>query len=207
VYYQCPSLCSLVLSGVVRAAAGMSLKPGKDYDVIAISFDPRDNAVIAHDKRQAYLDQYHHPETAEGWHFLIGPDSSSKAIADAVGFHYAYDPISNQYAHASGIMVLTPEGRVSRYFYGIDYPARDVKLGLIEASGNTIGSAIDAVQLFCFHYNPATGKYGLLITNVLRLSGIATVGVLAVFMLVMFRRDFRRRDLRGRHIGGAGARV
>ena len=193
VYYQCPSLCNLVLNGMVRAVSALRFTPGKEYEVVAVSFDPRENVPLARDKKLSYVKQTSRPGSEAGWHFLTGPEASSRALADAAGFRYRYDPTTNQYAHPSAILILTPEGRISRYFYGIDYPARDVKLGLVEASGGKIGSPVDAVQLFCFHYDPTQGKYGLVIINVLRLAGLGTAGALAVFMLLMFRRDAQAR--------------
>jgi len=191
VYYQCPSLCDMVLNGILRSVKDLKFTAGDEYQVVAVSFDSRENYPLAQAKKAAYLKDYARAGAQNGWHFLTGPDGSSHALADAVGFHFKFDPVSNQFAHPSAVMILTPQGRVARYFYGIDYPVRDVKLGLIEASGGKIGSPIDAVQLFCFHYDPANGKYGLLIINVLRLAGLATIGALAAFMIVMFRRDAR----------------
>lgn len=193
VYYECPSLCNLVLNGLVRSVKDLSLTAGEDYDVVAVSFDPRETPEMARAKKQTYMKDYNRPGTEKGWHFLTGDEAASKALADSVGFRFVYDTMTNQYAHGSGIMLLTPEGRTTRYFFGIDYPARDVKLGLVEASHNRIGSAIDQVELYCFHYDPAKGKYGLVIMNVLRLGGLLTLGLLAGFMIVMFRRDFRAR--------------
>jgi protein SCO1/2 len=189
VYYTCPSLCDLVLNGAVRSARALKFNAGDDFQVVAVSFDPRENYLVARDKKANYVKAYGREGTAGGFHFLTGSEPASKMLANAVGFHYAYDPTTNQYAHPSAIMIVTPEGRISRYFYGIDYPARDVKLGLMDATGGKIGSAIDQVQLFCFHYDPSTGKYGLLIMNVLRLGGIVTLLLLAGGVLVMFRRE------------------
>jgi protein SCO1/2 len=197
VYYQCPSLCDLVLNATVRAAKGVAFKPGKDYEIVAVSFDPRENYILARDKKQSYMKQVARPDTEAGWHFLTGQERSVRELADAVGFHYRFDPDSNQFAHPSSVMILTPDGKISRYFYGIEYPAFDVRLGLIEASGGKIGSPVDAVQLFCFHYDPTRGKYGLVIINVLRLMGIATAGALAIFMIVMFRRDAKQARIEG----------
>ncbi len=191
VYYQCPSLCNLVLGGLLRSVKGLKMTAGNEYEVLAVSFNPRETPELAAAKKKSYVKSYGRAGSEAGWHFLTGPESSSKALADAAGFKYAYDPVSKQYAHASAIILLTPEGRVSRYFYGIDYPARDVRLGLVEASNNRIGSAVDQVLLFCFHYDAASGKYGLMIVNILRAAGILTAGALATFMIVMFRRDFR----------------
>jgi protein SCO1/2 len=180
-----------VLNGIARTVRALTFTAGVDYQFVAVSFDGRENYPLARAKKQSYLNENGGPGVEGGWHFLTGADSSSRLLADAVGFHFTYDPVSNQFAHPSAIMILTPEGRVARYFYGIDYPVRDVRLGLVEASGGRIGSPIDAVQLFCFHYDAANGKYGLLILNVLKLAGLATVGSLAAFMIVMFRRDAR----------------
>jgi len=186
VYYQCPSLCNLVLNGVLSSAKGLDLAAGKQYEVVAVSFDPRETPQMAAAKKQNYL-----KGAEQGWHFLTGPETSSKALAAAVGFRYVYDSMTNQYAHSSAIMVLTPGGRVARYFYGIQYPPRDLRLGLVEASSEKIGTATDQVLLYCFHYDPTTGKYALVIMNVLRLAGLITLGALVTFMIVMFRRDFR----------------
>jgi protein SCO1/2 len=191
VYYQCPSLCNMVLNGVSRSIKQLDLKAGEDYEVVAISFDPRETPEMAAAKKQNYIRDLKQPGAEKGWHFLTGPETSSKALADAVGFRYVYDALTNQYAHSSAIMVLAPAGRVDRYFYGIEYPHRDLRLGLVEASNERIGTPTDQVLLYCFHYDPTTGKYALVVMNVLRLAGILTVGLLATFMIVMFRREFR----------------
>jgi protein SCO1/2 len=146
---------------------------------------------MAATKKEAYLKGYARPGAENGWHFLTGEEASSTGLADAVGFHYAYDSVTNQYAHGSAIMLLTPEGRVAKYFYGIDYPERDLRLGLVEASHRRIGSPIDQVMMYCYHYDPSNGKYGLVVMNALRIGGLLTVGALAAFMIVMLRRDFR----------------
>jgi protein SCO1/2 len=191
VYYQCPSLCNMVLNGVLRSVKNLAMTAGDQYDIVAVSFDPRETPEMAAAKKLSYIKGYGRAGAEEGWHFLTGVEASSKSLADAVGFHYAYDAVDNQYAHGSAIMLLTPEGRVTRYFYGIDYPARDVRLGLVEASDRHVGSAVDAVMLYCYHYDPSNGKYGMVIMNVLRLAGLATVAALAGFMIIMFRRDFK----------------
>jgi protein SCO1/2 len=179
----------MVLSGVVRGTRSLALTAGRDFEVVAISFDPRDTPEIARAKRDTYLKEYKHPGAEAGWHFLTASESAARAVADSVGFHYAWDPASNQFVHPSAIMILTPEGRVSRYLYGIDYPSRDMKLSLIEASGGTIGAPTDRILLFCFHYDPANGRYSLMIINILRAMCIALLAALAAFMIVMFRRD------------------
>jgi len=191
VYYQCPSLCNMVLNGVLSSIKGLDMTAGTQYEVVAVSFDPRETPQMAAAKKETYLRDYKRPGAEQGWHFLTGPETSSKALADAVGFRYVYDSLTNQYAHSSAIMILTPAGRVARYFYGIQYPSRDVRLGLVEASSERIGTPTDQVLLYCFHYDPATGKYALVIMNVLRLAALITLAVLATFMIVMFRRDFR----------------
>lgn len=191
VYYQCPSLCNMVLNGVLRSIKQLDLTAGNDYAVIAVSFDPRETPEMAAAKKQTYIRDYKRQGAEQGWHFLTGPATSSKALADSAGFRYVYDALTNQYAHSSAIMILTPAGRIDRYFYGIDYPARDVRLGLVEASNERIGTPTDQVLLYCFHYDPTTGKYALVVMNVLRLAGLMTVVVLGTFMIVMFRRDFR----------------
>ena len=202
VYYQCPSLCNMVLNGIVRSVRNLDLAAGKQYQVVAVSFDPRETPSIAAAKKQTYLNQMYpnnnqRQAAANGWHFLTGSEISSKALADAVGFSFVYDSLTNQYAHSSAIMILTPGGRVARYFYGIEYPPRDVRLGLVEASNDTIGKPTDQVLLYCFHYDPTTGKYALVVMNVLRLAALITLAVLATFMIIMFRRDSRTSPHRG----------
>jgi protein SCO1/2 len=191
VYYQCPSLCNMVLNGVLRSVKNLPMTAGDQYDIVAVSFDPRETPEMAAAKKVSYIKGYNRPGADQGWHFLTGAEASSKSLADAVGFHYAFDQVNNQYAHGSAIILLTPEGHVTRYFYGIEYPARDLRLGLVEASERHIGSPVDQVMLYCYHYDPSNGKYGMVIMNVLRLAGFATVGALATFMLIMFRRDFK----------------
>lgn len=191
VYYQCPSLCNMVLNGVLRSIKNVDMTAGQEYEVVAVSFDPRETPQMAAAKKQTYVQGYQRQGGEEGWHFLTGPETSSKALADSVGFHYVYDSLTNQYAHSSAIMILTPAGRITRYFYGIDYPSRDVRLGLVEASSERIGKATDQILLYCFHYDPTTGKYALVIMNVLRLAALITLGVLGTFLIVMFRRDYR----------------
>jgi len=197
VYYQCPSLCNMVLNGLLRSVKSLDLNAGKEYEVVAISFDPRETPRMAAAKKQTYVTEYDRPGTENSWHFLTGPERSSKLLADSVGFHYVYDSVSNQYAHGSAIMILTASGRVARYFYGINYPSRDLRLGIVEASSEKIGTVTDQVLLYCFHYDPATGKYALVVMNVLRLAALITLGVLVTFMLVMFRRDFRGSGFHG----------
>lgn len=193
VYYQCPSLCNLVLNGVLRSAKSLSLSAGTDFEIVAVSFDARETPAMAAAKKAAYVKEYARQGSEVGWHFLTGAQTSSKMLADSVGFHFAYDPVTNQFAHGSAIIILTPDGKVAKYFYGVQYPARDLRLGLVEASQHRIGSIVDQVMLYCYHYDPSNGKYGFVIMNVLRVAGLVTVAVLAGFMFFMFRRDFRQR--------------
>ncbi|MBV8728392.1 MAG: SCO family protein [Acidobacteriia bacterium] len=191
VYYRCPMLCTQILSGVVSSLKAVSFDPGRDFEVVSVSFDPKDTPETAGEKKMNYLRRYGRPNTANGFHFLTGDEANIKALTDAVGFHYKYDPITQQFAHASGIMILTPEGRLSRYFYGVDYSPRDVRLGLVEASANKIGTPVDAALLFCFHYDPATGKYGAFAMNLLRVAGGIFALICGAFLLVALRRDSR----------------
>ena len=190
VYYQCPMLCTQVLNGFTGAMLGIRrFNVGREFDVVTVSIDPRDTAQDAAAAKARYLKRYRRPEAEQGWHFLTGKKDQIDALAQAVGFRYAWDPEIKQYAHASGIMLLTPQGRVAQYYYGIEYAPRDIQLGLIEASKGKIGNVVDQVLLYCYHYDPRQGRYGAAIFDILRLSALATVLVLGGFMLLMFRRD------------------
>ena len=189
VYYGCPMLCTQVLSGMEASLRNISLNIGEDYNVVTVSIDPSEGSNLARVKQELYTGVYGRPGAAEGWHFLTGDEANIKKLADAVGFRYAYDPDSKQFAHASAIFVLTPEGKLSKYFYGITYPSRDVRLGLVEASEGKIGTPVDAVMLFCYHYDPNTGKYGLLVSRLIRGGGALTVLVLGIAMFMMFRNE------------------
>jgi protein SCO1/2 len=180
----------MVLNGVVHAVKDLPLSAGNEFEIVAVSFDPRETPDMAKAKKQSYLNEYGRAGSEKGWHFLTGSEKSSVGLANAVGFRFAYDAMTNQYAHPSAILLLTPEGKVARYFYGINYPPRDVRLGLVEASEAHIASPVDQVLLYCYHYDPSNGKYGMVIMNVLRLGGLLTLGALVTFMLIMFRRDF-----------------
>jgi protein SCO1/2 len=191
-YYRCPMLCNQVLNGVARAVQGIDLDPGEDIEVVVVSFDPSDTVKLAAQKKEAVVHAYSHKADGKGWHFLIGDEKTVAATAESVGFQYQYDETSKQYAHASGITVLTPDGRVSKYFYGIDYPTRDLRLGLIEASAGNIGTAVDALLLYCFHYDPITGRYGLAIMRVIRAGGVMTVAAVLGFITVSLRRERKK---------------
>ncbi len=192
VYYDCPMLCTLALNGLAGAMKGMSLNPGTDYDLVTVSFDPRETPKLAAAKKETYIRRYGHPEAASAWHFLTGQEPAIKALTDAVGFHYVYDPATGNYAHATGIMIATSDGRLSRYLYGIDYAPRDLRLALVSASAGRIGTPVDRVLLYCYHYDPKSGKYGLVVLNVIRLGGVATMLVLGSFVIVMVSRERRR---------------
>ena len=191
VYFDCPALCTEVLNGELHTMRAMSIELGKQYQAVTVSFEPKDTPARAKAKRDVYAGQLGLPHAAENWHFLTGDQASIDALTQAVGFQYAYDSASRQYAHAAAIMVLTPAGRISRYFYGVQFPVRDVRLGLVEASGGKIGGITDHAMLFCYQYDPETGKYGLAIMNIVRGAGGLTVLALGIFMFVMFRRDRR----------------
>jgi protein SCO1/2 len=194
VYYECPMLCTQILNGMVRAAKVMSFTPGKDYDVVAISFDARETPKQALLKKAIYMKDYGHPETANGWHFLTGGPDSIKRVTDAVGFKYRWDVYTATFAHASAIYVLTPEGKLSKYFYGIEYSPKDIRLGLVEASHNKIGSAVDQILLFCYHFDPTSAKYTFLAMDILQAAGAATVLLLGGMVFIMLRRDRQKRS-------------
>ena len=196
VYYQCPMLCTEVLNGLVRTMRQTPLELGRDFTVVTLSIDPKEGPELAATKHKVYTDLYNRPNDSSGWHFLTGDEPEIRKLADAVGFRYAYDPKSGQFAHASGIMLLTPEGKLSRYFYGIEYPERDLRLGLVEASQEKIGTPVDRILLYCFHYDPSTGKYGLLISRVIAISGALTVLGMTLLIVGLFRRE---KQWYGRH--------
>ena len=192
VYYTCPMLCEQILSGMVVGLRPLRLEPGRDFDVVAISINPAETAADAAAARNDYSRRYSRRAGTGGWHFLVGSQSSIQAVTEAAGFHYRYDRASGMFFHASGIMIVTPEGRLSRYFYGVSYPPKDLELGLVEASGNRIGSAADQILLFCYHYDPSVGKYGWAVMNLLRASGAVFFAGMMTVLAVMFRRDARR---------------
>ena len=189
VYYQCPMLCTEVLNGLLRSAKDLSLEIGKDFSIVTVSIDPAERPVLASVKHELYTGLYGRPGGVKGWHFLTGDEAQIKALAQAAGFRYAYDSASGQFAHPSGIMLLTPEGKLARYFYGIGYPSRDLRLALVEASQNKIGSPIDQILLYCYHYDPETGKYGLLISRVIKAAAALTVLSLGLVIAILFRRE------------------
>jgi protein SCO1/2 len=191
-YYDCPMLCTLVLNGLVRTLRTLSFSAGQEFNVVTVSFDPREKPPLAAEKSKTYLQAYHRPGAERGWRFLTGDENNIQKLTRAVGFRYIYDQRSNEFAHASGIVVLTPQGKISKYFYGIEYSPRDVRLGLVEASAGKIGSAVDQILLLCFHYDPAAGKYGLIVMRVVQGSGLLTLLALGSYIFVMLRRERRQ---------------
>jgi protein SCO1/2 len=188
VYYECPMLCTEVLNGLVASAETLSFDAGKQFDIIAVSFDPGETPSLAAQKKAQYVKRYGRPGAEAGMHFLTGRQQAIEALTNAVGFRYKYDPSTDQFAHIATLTILTPQGRVSRYLEGIEYAGRDLKLALVEAADGQIGTPVDRALLFCYHYDPETGKYGLAIMNLVRLGGIATVAGVASFILFNLRR-------------------
>lgn len=191
VYYECPMLCTQILNGLVSGLGVLDLTAGKDFDVVAISFDARETPVMAAAKKAAYLDRYQRPGAEQGWHFLTGDDASIRRVTDAAGFQFAWDEPTQQFAHASGVIVATPDGRLARYLFGIEYPPRDLKFALMESSEGRIGSVVDQVLLYCYHYEPTTGGYSLAAMNAVRLGGAVTIVALLGFVGISLRRDGR----------------
>jgi protein SCO1 len=190
-YYDCPMLCTQVLNGMTGALKTLSLDAGADFDVVVVSIDPQDSFRVAALKKRNYVESYGRPQTAAGWHFLTGAESSIKPLASAIGFRYAYDYNLKQYAHGAAIYVVTPKGVVARYLMGIEYAPRDLRLSLVEASNNVLGTMTDKVLLLCYHYDPATGQYGAATLNAVRLGFIATVGGFLTFLFVSLRNERR----------------
>jgi len=192
VYYQCPMLCGEVLSGLESALRVMKFDVGKEFDVLTISFDPRETPDMAVKKKAEFLKRYGRAGAEQGWHFLTGPKESIDVLTKAAGFQYEYIEKTGQFAHATAIMVLTPGGKISQYYYGVEFAPKDLRLGLIQASGNKIGTVVDQVLLYCYHYDPATGKYGAIISRILQLAGAATIIIMGVFIAVMIRMGSNR---------------
>lgn len=193
VYYECPMLCNEVLNGLTGSLKGISFDAGKDFDVVAISFDARENEKpdLARNKKESYMTRYGRPGTEKGWHFLTGTQASIDAATKAAGFSYKWDEKSNQFAHAGGVMVATPDGKLARYFYGIDYSPKDLKFGVMESADNKVGSAAEQLMLYCYHYDPSTGKYGLAILSVMRIAAVFTLLGMGAIGLVFWRRNKR----------------
>ena len=193
VYYTCPMLCGEELAGEASALRELSFSPGKEYEVVSVSFNPDETPKDAAEKKQIYIDRMNEslkPKTdGSGWHFLTGQEPQIKALADAVGFHYKRDARTGQFIHAAGILIVTPQGKIAQYYYGVEFSPKDIRLGLIEASRDKIGTVVDQVLLYCYHYDPKTGRYGAVVTNMMRLGGAATILILGGFLVVMYRRE------------------
>jgi len=200
-YYQCPMLCSELLQGLVGSMKALTFDLGKDFDVVTVSFDPRESPDMAAQKKESAMTHFRRPETASGWHFLTGSKASIDALTKAANFRYSFDQKSNLFAHASGIMLLTPDGRISRYFYGVEYPSRDVRLGLVDASEGKIGTPVDRALLFCYQYDPTSARYSASILKIIRLGGVLTILGLVAGMLIFRRRDIAaaRTKFQGAH--------
>jgi protein SCO1/2 len=188
-YYECPMLCTQVLNGMTGALKTLTFDAGRDFDVVVVSIDPKDNFRLAANKKMTYVAHYGRPATANGWHFLTGTEASIKPLADAIGFRYAYDANIKQYAHGAAIYVATPKGVVARYLLGIDFAPRDLRLAIVEASNNQLGSVADKVLLLCYHYDPSVGKYGVAILSTVRVGFVATVGAFLTFLFVSLKRE------------------
>jgi protein SCO1 len=201
VYYQCPMLCSEELNGLTSALEMVRFVPGKDFNIIVVSIDPTEGTALAAAKKQTYLKRYGHPETADGWHFLTGTQANIDALTRAVGFRYVKIPGPDgkltQFAHASSIQIVTPEGKLAQYYMGVEYSPKDLLLGLDEASSNRIGSPVDNILTYCYHYDPKTNTHSLIVARVVQLGGLLTMVLLGGFMTVMFRRDYRQEHAAG----------
>ena len=206
VYYQCPTLCSEELNGLVGALEMVNFTPGKDFDVVVVSIDPSEGPDLAAAKKRSYIKRYGRPETSGGWHFLTGTQPNIDALTKAVGFGYVKIPGPDgrltQFAHASAIQIVTPDGRLAQYYMGVEYSPKDLRLGLIEASTNHIGSPVDNILTYCYHYDPGTNRHSLIVARVVQLGGLVTVVTLGGFMLVMFRRDFKQDHHPGTKVNG-----
>jgi protein SCO1 len=191
VYYECPSLCTMTLNGLVSAMNAVSFDAGKEYDVVTVSFEPRETPALATAKKDAYLKRYQRPGAAAGWHFLTGEPEQITRLTQAVGFRYTWDERTRQYAHPSGVVVLTPEGRIARYLFGIEYAPKDLRFALVEASEGRVGGVVDQAILYCYQYDPMTGKYGTAILRLLRVASVLTLAALGTFIFTMWRRERR----------------
>jgi protein SCO1/2 len=191
VYYQCPMLCTQVMNGLSSALGVMPFKAGQDFEVVLVSFDPRDTPAIAAEKERAHLEYWSAEQEASAWHLLSGDEATIRRVTSAAGFSYRWDEATQQFAHVSGVLVVTPDGRLSRYFYGVEYSPKELRLALVESGEGTIGSAIDELLLYCFHYDPESGRYGVVVMNLIRLGGVLTVLFIAGFIMLARRRDAR----------------
>jgi protein SCO1/2 len=189
VYYKCPMLCTLVLNDLLRTLRPMEMDIGKDFDILTVSFDPTETSELSNAKKAQYVRELNQPGAQANWHFLTGSQDSIHKLTEAAGFRYTWDEKAKQFAHASGIIILTPQGKIARYFFGIQYAPKDVRLALVEASGNRVGSVTDQILLYCFHYDPTTGKYGFIVTRALHIGGVLTILALGVLLVMLFRHE------------------
>ena len=194
-YYDCPMLCTQVINGLSTALNILSLAPGKDFEIVTVSFNPRDTPATASAKKAVYLERYTRDGAAQAWHFLSGDQPSIDRLTKAAGFRYVWDAETKQFAHPTGVIVLTPDGRLSRYLFGIEYGPRDLRYALVEASAGGVGNAVDTLLLYCYHYDPMTGRYGFVVMRAVRIAGAATVLALASFIIVMVRKEKRAASL------------
>ena len=194
-YYDCPMLCTQVINGLSTALNILSLTPGKDFEIVTVSFNPRDTPATASAKKAVYLERYTRDGAAQAWHFLSGDQPSIDRLTKAAGFRYVWDAETKQFAHPTGVIVLTPDGRLSRYLFGIEYGPRDLRYALVEASAGGVGNAVDTLLLYCYHYDPMTGRYGFVVMRAVRIAGAATVLALASFIIVMVRKEKRAASL------------
>ena len=197
VFYKCPSVCDTILTGVLGSMRSLKFDAGREYDVLTVSFDPRETPEMAAEKKRNFVARYNRPGGEQGWHFLVGDQENITRLTEAVGFHYNYDEKTDQFAHAAGIMILTPEGKLSRYFYGLEFFPNDMRFGLMEASDNKIGSLADKLLLYCYHYDPATGRYGPMVMRIMRVGGVATLLGVGALVLVLRRRGARKGSVGG----------
>lgn len=203
VYYECPMLCGEVLNGEASVFSTLKFDIGKEYDVVTVSFDPTEGPDLARGKKRTYVERYGRAGAQEGWHFLTGPQDSISALTKAVGFNYAWDEQTKQFAHAAAIMVVEPNGKIAQYFYGVEYSPKDLRFGIVQASQGKVGNVVDQVLLYCYHYDPRTGKYGAVVSRVLKIAGAFTVLILGGFLIIMFRLE-PHQDRSGRDHGGRG---
>lgn len=201
VYYECPMLCGEVLNGEASVFSTLKFDIGKEYEVVTVSFDPTEGPDLARAKKRVFVERYGRPGGSEGWHFLTGSPESIKALTSAVGFNYAWDDEMKQFAHAAAIMVVKPDGKIAQYFYGVEYAPKDLRFGIVQASQGKVGTVVDQILLYCYHYDPRTGKYGAVVSRVLKIGGAVTVLILGGFLIIMFRLE-PQQDRSGRGRGG-----
>jgi protein SCO1/2 len=191
VYYQCPMLCTQVLNGISASLRALPFTAGQEFDVVLVSFDPRDTPSAALEKKQKHLEYWNVENTSGAWHFLTGDEATIARVTNAAGFTYKWDEVTGQFAHVSGVLVTTPQGRLARYFYGVEYSPKELRMALVESGQGRVGSAIDELLLFCYHYDPESGRYGATVMNLVRLGGVLTVGAMVTFFVLMRRREMR----------------